>query len=194
MMELVFATHNANKLREVGLLLPANYRLHSLDSIGCSEEIPETAQTLEENAILKANYVFEKYQKVCFADDTGLMVDALNGEPGVFSARYAGEHKNAEDNIDKLLYQLSGVKDRSAMFLTVIALKSQSELQLFKGVVKGTITEHRLGKAGFGYDPVFKPEGHSKTFAQMDAEEKNSISHRGLAIGKLIHFLSSWDQ
>lgn len=193
-MELVFATHNANKLSEVALLLPDNYQLLSLDSIGCTEEIPETAQTLEENAILKANYVFDKYKKVCFADDTGLMVDSLNGEPGVFSARYAGEHKNADDNIDKLLQQLSGVNDRRAKFLTAIALRSHDDLHIFKGIVKGNITSHRMGQAGFGYDPVFMPDGYLKTFAQMDAAEKNSISHRGLAIAKLIKFLSSWQQ
>lgn len=193
-MELVFATHNANKLREVALLLPGNYQLLSLDSVGCTEEIPETAQTIEGNAILKANYVNEKYQKVCFADDTGLMVDALEGEPGVFSARYAGEHKSADDNIDKLLQELSGVKNRSAMFLTVIALKSNDGLHLFKGIVKGKITEAKTGKAGFGYDPVFLPDGHHKTFAQMNTSEKNTISHRGRAMAKLIQFLTSWDR
>ena len=189
-MELVFATHNTNKLREVGLLLPRQYELLSLDSIGCTEEIPETGLTLQENARLKATYVFEKYGHDCFADDTGLIVDALNGDPGVFSARYAGEQKNSDDNMSKLLNQLSNIENRSAQFVTVIALKMAEELHFFKGVVDGTITYQIKGKGGFGYDPVFQPLGYDITFAEMPVELKNKISHRGMALRKLSEFLA----
>lgn len=191
-MELIFATHNENKLQEVKLLLPKNFRLHSLNDIGCYEEIAETGKTLKANAELKATYVTKKYQKICFADDTGLIIDALDGEPGVLSARYAGPDRNADSNIDKVLRQLEGIKNRNARFETVIALKTLDELYLFSGIVEGVITENRSGKGGFGYDPIFRPEGYNQTFAEMSMEEKNKISHRGRALAKLIRFLENW--
>ena len=160
-MDLVFATHNQHKLKEARLILPENYKLFSLSDIGCMEEIPETASTLEENAEIKANYVFEKYGYSCFADDSGLLVDALDGEPGVYSARFAGNHRSDKDNMDKLLALLSDTEDRKARFVTVIALQLKGNMQFFKGEVHGHITREKRGHGGFGYDPIFQPDGHS---------------------------------
>ena len=189
--KLVFATNNLNKIKEVQSLLPDSIQIMSLESIGCLEEIPETAETIEGNAILKANYVTEKYGYDCFADDTGLEVASLNGEPGVDSAHYAGEHRNATDNMNKLLANLSGQTNRKAQFKTVIALNLNGKQQLFTGVVKGEITVEKSGLQGFGYDPIFQPDGFSETFAEMTLEQKGQISHRGLATKQLIAFLQS---
>jgi len=185
-MKLVFATHNPNKLQEVQLLMPKHITLLSLDDIGCTEEIPETSETLEGNAKLKADFVTEHYGIPCFADDTGLLVDTLNGEPGVYSARYAGEQKNADHNMDKLLEALKGEENRSAHFKTVIALNLLNESHFFEGIIEGDITTEKLGTEGFGYDPIFRPEGYQETFAQLPIEIKNKISHRGRALQKLI--------
>jgi XTP/dITP diphosphohydrolase len=188
-MKLVFASNNHNKILEIRHQLPKEIELLSLDDIGCREDIPETADTIEGNAILKANYVTQKYGYNCFADDTGLEVEALYGAPGVYSARYAGEQKNASDNIDKLLAELEGESNRNARFKTVIALNLDGEQHLFTGIVDGEITTERAGDNGFGYDPVFKPEGLSYTFAQISIDEKQALSHRGRAVGQLIEFL-----
>ena len=188
-MELVFATHNTNKLKEVKELFPQNITLLSLTDIGCHEEIPETGTTLEANALIKANYVFNKYNLPCFADDTGLLVDALNGAPGVYSARYAGEHRNSEDNMDKLLTALDGAEHRAAHFQTVIALNLHMEQHFFHGKVDGVIIHEKKGKNGFGYDPIFKPNGYDQTFAKLPLSIKNEIGHRGKAIAKLAFFL-----
>jgi XTP/dITP diphosphohydrolase len=188
-MQLVFASNNKNKIREIQQLLPDTIQILSLEEIGCHEEIPETADTIEGNAILKANYVTEKYGYDCFADDTGLEVEALNGAPGVYSARYAGEQKSSEDNMNTLLEALSDKKNRNAQFKTVIALNLNKAQQLFTGIAKGQITTEKTGTQGFGYDPVFQPEGYSKTFAELSIEEKSAISHRGKATKQLINFL-----
>jgi XTP/dITP diphosphohydrolase len=188
-MQLVFASNNPNKIKEIQQLLPDTIKILSLFDIGCEEEIPETATTIEGNAILKANYVTEKYGYDCFADDTGLEVEALNGEPGVFSARYAGEQRNSEDNMDKLLANLQNQSNRKAQFKTVIALNLNGEQHLFTGIAKGEITEDKQGIKGFGYDPIFKPKGYSVTFAQLSIEQKGAISHRGKAVKQLIDFL-----
>ncbi|PHQ61671.1 MAG: non-canonical purine NTP pyrophosphatase [Maribacter sp.] len=190
-MELVFATHNSNKLKEVQLLLPRQISLLSLKDIGCHEEIPETGATLEENARIKANYVTDNYGLPCFADDTGLLVDALNGAPGVHSARYAGEQKNSEDNMDKLLSELKNIKDRSAKFTTIITLNLKTERKIFEGTVKGTIIHQKKGNKGFGYDPIFKPADYNTTFAELPLAIKNKISHRGKAIQQLVQYLKS---
>ncbi len=190
-MQLVFATHNAHKLNEVQTMLPKQIRLLSLDAIGCHDEIPETGNTLEENAKIKALHVAKTYSYPCFADDTGLLVNALNGAPGVFSARYAGNHKDTEANIRKLLFELGSKKDRSARFETVITLALQGEMHVFKGVVSGTIIQEKRGTGGFGYDPVFVPDGYDKTFAELSPQVKNTISHRARATEKLVHFLSA---
>ncbi len=189
-MKLVFATHNHNKLEEVRLLIPSTIELLSLDDIGCYEDIPETAETIEENAILKANFVKERYGYDCFADDTGLEVAALNGRPGVYSARYAGEAKNNEDNIDKLLSELERKNNRNARFKTVIALNLDRRQHLFQGICAGEITRERRGNKGFGYDAVFQPHGSDKTFAEMNIEEKAILSHRGIALRDLTEYLS----
>lgn len=189
-MRLVFATHNKNKLKEVQAQMPESIKLLSLEDICCFEEIPETADTIDENAILKADFVKNKFHMDCFADDTGLEVAALNGAPGVYSARYAGEGKNSEDNINKLLEELDGVEDRSAQFKTVIALNLHDQQSLFLGFCKGTITTEKRGSGGFGYDAVFQPTGYDKTFAEMTLEEKSKISHRGIALQDLIEYLS----
>lgn len=189
-MQLVFASNNKNKIKEIQQMLPESITVLSLEDIGCTEEIPETSDTIEGNAILKANYVTEKYGYNCFADDTGLEVDALNGEPGVYSARYAGEQKNADDNMDKLLDALTDNTNRKANFKTVIALNINNTQKLFTGIVNGTITKEKTGNQGFGYDPIFKANGYSKTFAELTLEEKAIISHRGIAVKQLIDFLS----
>lgn len=189
-MKLVFASNNKNKIQEIKHQLPPDIELLSLEDIGCTEDIPETADTIEGNAILKANYVTEKYGYNCFADDTGLEVEALDGAPGVYSARYAGEQKNAEDNMDKLLNELSGKTNRQARFKTVIALNLNGEQHLFTGIVNGEITAERMGNKGFGYDPVFKPEDLPYTFAQLSLDEKAKLSHRARAVQQLIAFLN----
>lgn len=188
-MKLVFASNNKNKIEEIKHQLPADIELLSLEDIGCTEDIPETADTIEGNAILKADYVTQKYGYNCFADDTGLEVEALNGEPGVYSARYAGEQKDANDNMDKLLLNLEGKSNRNAMFKTVITLNLNGEKHLFTGIVNGVITTNKTGDKGFGYDPIFKPEGLDLTFAQISMDEKAKLSHRGRAIQQLIAFL-----
>jgi len=188
-MKLVFATHNQHKAAEVQSLLPKNISILSLNDIGCHAEIPETQETLEENAILKANFVTEHYGYDCFADDSGLLVDALNGEPGVLSARYAGEEKNTEANINKLLQALLNHNNKKAHFKTVIALNLKNEQFLFEGKARGEIISERRGDKGFGYDPIFKPEGFEETFAELSMDIKNTISHRGKAMQQLIYFL-----
>ena len=190
-MKLVFATHNPKKLEEVRPLLPEGITLLSLSDIGCDEDIAETGATLAENARLKADYVSQNYGYDCFADDTGLLVDALDGAPGVFSARYAGEQKNAEANMAKLLEQLMDKNDRSARFETVIALNLGTERKTFSGVVEGSITTARKGSMGFGYDPIFLPMGYDLTFAELPLAVKNKIGHRGRAIKALLAYLES---
>ena len=189
-MKLVFASNNQNKIKEIQLLLPQSIQILSLEAIGCLEEIPETADTIVGNAILKANYISEKYGYNCFADDTGLEVEALNGEPGVYSARYAGEQKDANDNMDKLLINLQQKANRSAQFKTVIALNLDGKQTLFIGIIKGKIIEEKIGTNGFGYDPIFVADDYTKTFAELTIEEKSKISHRGLAVKQLIDFLT----
>jgi XTP/dITP diphosphohydrolase len=190
-MEIVFASNNKNKIKEIQQLLPDSIKIMSLESIGCFEEIPETANTIEGNAIQKANYISENYGLDCFADDTGLEVAALDGEPGVLSARYAGAQRNDEDNMTKLLMNLSNKTNRSAQFKTVIALNLRGKQYLFTGIAGGEIILEKRGTAGFGYDPIFKPENYQETFAEMDLSLKNKISHRGKAVQQLITFLNS---
>lgn len=190
-IQLVFATNNLNKLKEVEDLLTDFIDLKSLSDINCFVEIPETANTLDGNAILKANFVTQKFQLNCFADDTGLEVESLNGAPGVYSARYAGEAANSENNIEKLLINLKNKSNRKAQFRTVIALNLSGKQYLFEGVCKGKIIEEKRGNEGFGYDPIFIPDGYAKTFAEMNREEKNKISHRGKAIQQLVQFLNN---
>ena len=187
--ELIFASGNENKVAEVEYKLGGVIKLKSLNAIGCNEEIPETGSTLEENARLKARYVWETYNVDCFADDTGLEVESLDGAPGVYSARYAGPQKNPVDNMALLLSELKGKSNRRARFRTVICLIQGGREQLFEGVVHGEIIESARGSEGFGYDPIFVPEGCSKTFAEMTMEEKNTMSHRGRAIASLAVFL-----
>ncbi len=189
-MKIVFATNNLNKLREIKALMPSNIEIVGLSDIGCSEEIPETGATLEANAFQKANYVKEHYGYDCFSDDSGLEIESLNGEPGVYSARYAGPEKNAQANMTKILNQLKGVKNRNAQFRTVIALILEGEKILFEGKAIGTISEKEQGEEGFGYDPIFIPENETRSFAQMTMKEKGEISHRGKAVRKLISFLA----
>lgn len=188
-IKLVFATNNAHKLEEVKAIL-SNFEIVSLAEINCFDEIPETANTLEGNAILKANYITENYGLNCFADDTGLEVEALNNEPGVYSARYAGTNCNAEENMCKLLKNLANNSNRKAKFKTVIALNLNGKQYLFEGICKGEILVEKKGSSGFGYDPIFKPDGFSKTFAEMNITTKGTISHRGKAIQKLVTFLN----
>lgn len=190
MMELVFATNNKHKLQEAFQVLPEDLLLLNLDDIGCDEELAETADTFEGNALMKAEYVFKNYEVACFADDSGLEVDALGGAPGVYSARYAGEHGNAEKNMDKLLDALKGQTNRKARFKTVIALVQPEGVQYFEGSVEGHILEEKRGDRGFGYDPLFVPEGETRTFAEMSPSEKNSISHRARALAKMHQYLS----
>jgi len=190
MLELVFATNNLNKLVEVQQLLPDTIKLLSLTDIGCNEEIPETAETLAGNAQLKADYVTQHFGYDCFADDTGLAVAALDGAPGVYSARYAGANCSPEDNIQKLLAVLKKTNDRSAKFATVIALNLHGKQYLFEGICKGKILYEKQGELGFGYDPIFKPLGFERSFAEMTLAEKGQISHRGRAVAKLVEFLT----
>jgi XTP/dITP diphosphohydrolase len=193
MMKLVFATNNNNKIKEIKHLLnnPSADWLLSLKDINCHEDIPETADTIEGNAIQKAQYVYEKYGYNCFADDTGLEIEALNGEPGVFSARYAGEQKSAEDNMNKVLTQLNDKTNKNARFKTVIALIIDGNLTCFEGIVEGEITPTKSGIEGFGYDPIFKPKGYDSTYSEMSIEVKNTMSHRAIATKKLIQFLKT---
>lgn len=190
-MKIVFASSNPNKVKEIQMVLPDTIQLVSLADIGCTDDIPETADTLEGNAVLKANYVTEKYGLNCFADDTGLEIDALQGEPGVYSARYAGEQKSAEDNMAKVLHNLAEVTDRSAQIKTVIALNLDGQQHLFTGLVRGQITTEKKGTNGFGYDPIFQAEGHDKTFAEITPLEKASCSHRARAVAQLVKFLTT---
>ncbi|MBL6647353.1 MAG: non-canonical purine NTP diphosphatase [Flavobacteriaceae bacterium] len=189
-MDLLFATSNKNKVIEIKKVLPKEFNIKSLDDIGFCEEIPENENTIEGNAIFKANYIYKKYNLNVFADDTGLEVDSLNGKPGVHSARYAGISKNSTDNINKLLKKLKNKKNRKARFKTIIALILNSKIYTFEGVIEGIITKKSKGENGFGYDPVFIPSGYTKTFGELSIEEKNSISHRSLAMNKLIDFIS----
>ena len=190
MIQIIFATNNQNKLKEVQAQLPDEIKLISLKDIGCYEDIPETQKTIEGNAIQKANYIKMKYNKDCFADDTGLEVMALNGAPGVHSARYAGPEKNSKKNIEKLLSSLEKTANRSAQFKTVIALHYKGELIQFEGICEGKITRTAKGSSGFGYDPIFKPSVKDKTFAELTLKEKNEIGHRGIAVAKLIAFFN----
>lgn len=189
-MKLVFATNNDHKLKEVQDLLPF-FNVVGLKDIGCTEDIPETGSTLEENARIKANYVKEKYGFNCFSDDTGLEVDALDGAPGVYTARYAGEPSNSDNNMNKLLHALKDEKNRKAQFKTAIALVISKESFIFEGICKGEILHEKIGDEGFGYDPVFKPAGSLESFAEMTLEEKGKISHRGIAVEKLVNFLQT---
>ena len=188
--KFVFPTNNAHKLEEVTAILGDKIELLSMKDIHCHADIPETADTLEGNALLKARYIFENYNMDCFADDTGLEVEALNGAPGVYSARYAGDAHNSEANMRKLLQDMEGIENRKAQFRTVFALIINGKEHLFEGIVKGEITKHRCGSSGFGYDPVFIPEGYTQTYAEMGNTLKNKISHRALATNKLCNFLS----
>lgn len=188
-MRLCFATNNKHKIKEIAALLGNTYRLLSLEDIGCEVELPEDQDTLEGNSLQKARYVYDHFQVDCFADDTGLEVAALDGAPGIFSARYAGPAKDPKANMALLLKNLADQSDRSAQFRTVITLIIDGKQVQFEGIVKGKITHHHRGDEGFGYDPIFIPEGYSKTFAEMSQDEKNRISHRGLAIQKLVKYL-----
>lgn len=192
MIELVFATNNRHKLNELSKLAGDKFHLLSLKDINCFDDIPETADTLEGNAALKAQYIWKKFGINCFADDTGLEVDALNGKPGVYSARYAGEDQNSEANLSKVLKELSGNSNRKARFRTVICLIIDGKEYFFEGIVNGNLLSERHGKEGFGYDPIFVPAGFGQTFAEMDMALKNKISHRGIATEKLIAFLKSY--
>ena len=187
--KLVFATNNAHKLEEIAAILGEKIELLSLKDIECTADIPETADTLEGNATQKAEYIYQQYGLDCFADDTGLEVEALDGAPGVFSARYAGEGHNSEDNMQKLLHNLQGVTNRKAQFRTVICLIWDGKRYLFEGICKGKIIEEKRGNAGFGYDPIFVPEGYDQTFAELGNDIKNSISHRAKAVELLCNFL-----
>ena len=189
MKQFVFATNNAHKLEEVKAILGDTLQVLSLKEIDCYDDIPETADTLEGNALLKARYIFHKYHTDCFADDTGLEVEALNGAPGVYSARYAGEAHDSEANMQKLLRELEGMENRKARFRTVFALIIDGKEQLFEGIVEGEIIREKKGTAGFGYDPVFVPTGYNKTFAELGNDIKNNISHRAVATRKLCKFL-----
>ncbi len=196
MMQIVFATANQNKINEIQKLIPESIKLLSLSDIGCTEEIPETQSSIEGNASQKSFYVFDKYHVNCFADDTGLEIEALNGRPGVLSARYAGENKNSEDNMNKVLAEMQGITNRRARFKTIISLLLDGKEIQFEGIVNGVILTERHGAMGFGYDPIFAPDisGSSSSskqvsFAEMDLTEKNKISHRALAVNKLVEYL-----
>ena len=190
-MKLVFATNNPNKLSELQALVPQGIEILSLKEINCNEELPETNPTLEGNALQKAQYVYQNYGFNCFADDTGLEIDALGGAPGVYSARYAGEDCNAEDNMQKVLTKLENEDNRNAKFRTVIAVIIKGEENLFEGECSGNITKTKSGVEGFGYDPIFTPEGSEITFAEMSKQEKGAISHRGKAVKKLVNYLTT---
>jgi len=190
-MKLIFATQNQNKVKELQQLIPNSIELLSLKDINCDDDIPETANNLEGNASQKSNFVANKFKVNCFADDTGLEIEALNNEPGVFSARYAGEQKNSNDNMNLVLQKLKNKPNRNAKFRTVISLILNNKEYTFEGEVKGEIIEQKCGSDGFGYDPIFKPEGYHKTFSEMSLKEKNEISHRSIAVKKFIKFLDT---
>lgn len=191
-MKLVFASNNSNKIKEIQQLVPDSIQIVSLQDIGCTEDIPETADTIEGNAILKANYVTEKYGLYCFADDSGLEVAVLNGAPGVHSARYAGAIKNDDNNMNKLLHHLEDESNRIANFKTVICLNLDGNQHLFTGKIFGEICTEKKGSNGFGYDPIFVADGYTKTFAELTLQEKSEISHRGQAVKQLVSFLSNY--
>lgn len=188
-MQLVAATNNQHKIKEMVAILGPSFLLTGLADIGCTEELPETQSTLEGNALQKAQYVFDHYNVSCFADDSGLEVEALNGEPGVDSAHYAGVQRNAEDNMNLLLKKLNGIPNRKAQFRTIIALVEPTGFKLFEGRIQGEILLEKRGAGGFGYDPIFQPEGYTLSFGEMSSEEKNKISHRARAVRKLIEYL-----
>ncbi len=190
-MKLIFATNNKHKLEEISKALNNKFDLLSLSDIGFNEEIPETHETLEENSCEKAEYIFNRFKTNVFADDTGLEIDALNGEPGVYSARYAGEHCSFADNINKVLAKLENTTNRKAKFRTIITLILDNKKYQFEGIVEGEITKTKHGIEGFGYDPIFRPKGYKESFAEMSMELKNKISHRGLAVLKLVEFLNN---
>jgi len=192
-MKLVFATNNKDKLEELQAILGDHFTLLSLKDIECFDEIPEEQPTLEGNASQKAYYIYDKFGMNCFADDTGLEIEALDGEPGVFSARYAGEDKNSEANMNKVLEKLAKINDRKARFRTVISLVIDGEEKQFEGIVNGEILAEKRGDSGFGYDPIFKPKGFDQSFAEMGLEDKNKISHRGRAVQKLVDYLKKLD-
>jgi XTP/dITP diphosphohydrolase len=191
-MKLVFATHNSNKAKEIQSLLPEDFHILTLTEINCIDEIPETAETLEGNSLLKAQFVNDNFNLNCFADDTGLEIDALNGRPGVYSARYAGEEKSAEANMNLVLSELKNESNRKAQFRTVITLLLNEKTCVFEGIVRGEISAKKRGSDGFGYDPLFIPKGQSKTFAEMTLAEKNQHSHRARAFEKMIDFLKTF--
>ena len=192
-MRLIFATQNQNKVKELQQLMPGTIELLSLKDINCDDDIPETAPDLQGNASQKSAYVVDKFDVNCFADDTGLEIEALNNEPGVLSARYAGEQKDSNDNMDLVLHNLKNKSNRNARFRTVISLVINGEEYLFEGEAKGEIIEQKCCVDGFGYDPIFKPKGFNVTFAEMSLEEKNKISHRGKAVRKLVEFLEKYN-
>ncbi|MEO1051806.1 MAG: non-canonical purine NTP diphosphatase [Bacteroidota bacterium] len=190
-MKLCFATTNPGKIKDINTLLSGKLEVVGLKDIGCSEEIEETEDTMEGNSLLKAKYVFDHYKINCFADDSGLEVDALNGEPGVYSARYAGPERDNDANIKLLLSKLEGVEERGAQFKSIVTLVMNGEVNQFEGIVRGTIINEKRGNQGFGYDPIFMPEGLDRTFAEISIEEKNKMSHRRRAIDQLIEHLKS---
>ena len=190
-MQLIFASHNKNKVKEVKSLIPVTINLLSLDDINLLNEIEETSTTIEGNALLKAQTIYKQTGINCFADDSGLLVDALNGAPGVYSARYAGEQKNDADNMQKLLFNLKNIETRDAHFKTVMALIIDGKDYLFEGIINGKIISEKTGTNGFGYDPIFVPNGYTETFAQLNSETKNAISHRGIALKKMIEFINA---
>ena len=194
MKKIVFSTNNQNKLQEVKEILKDNYEVFGLKDIGFTGDIPETGTTLAENASIKSKFVYDKYGMDCFSDDTGLEIDALEGKPGVYSARYAGEDGNAERNIEKVMTELTDCKNREAWFKTVVSLLLNGKEYLFEGKVEGKIIKEKRGADGFGYDPIFTPDGYENTFAEMPSELKNGISHRGRAVRKLVAFLNKHSQ
>lgn len=189
-MKLIFATHNSNKAFEIQKLLPEHFQVLTLDDIDFHEEIPENEPTIEGNSAFKAQFIYNKFEMNCFADDTGLEIEALNGRPGVHSARYAGENKNSDANIERVLEELNGIENRNARFKTVITLIIDGEQYIFEGIVNGRIIDEKRGTNGFGYDPIFIPENEKRTFAEMELTEKNKFSHRAKALEKMIIFLS----
>ena len=189
-MKLIFATHNSNKAIEIQKLLPEDFQVLTLDDIDFHEEIPENEPTIEGNSAFKAQFIYNKFEMNCFADDTGLEIEALNGRPGVHSARYAGENKNSDANIERVLEELNGIENRNARFKTVITLIIDGEQYIFEGIVNGRIIDEKRGTNGFGYDPIFIPENETRTFAEMELTEKNKFSHRAKALEKMIIFLS----
>jgi len=190
-MQLIFATQNKNKVHEIQCQLKKEFKISTLEALNHHEDLEETQDTLEGNALQKSNFIWEKYGLNVFADDTGLEVEALNGAPGVYSARYAGQAKSFQDNIDKLLKNMESYTNRKARFRTIISLIIEGEKHFFEGICEGEITYTQSGEEGFGYDPIFKPKGYEETFAEMDLELKNKIGHRGKAVEKLVEFLNS---